>query len=123
MTTPAETTEKPAEKPAYNWEVVTGENVERLRKPKTIPVPDAIVKLAQASWDQSTAKRHRFGSDAEAAEFARLMRKAGDHTVPLTSVSVVIDPDDAKDLRRVSWQANKRRGRNANGSAPEPASE
>jgi hypothetical protein len=117
----------------YDWSDVTGHAVERLRKPKITPVPDKVRELAQASWDGVAAKgkdgspkldgegnpvllhnlRHRFGSDAEAAAFAKLVKKAGPHTTPRTSVSAVIDPDDTKDLRTVAWRAGQPRGRQA----------
>lgn len=120
-----------ADKPAeYDWSDVTGSAVQRLRKPKVAPVPDKVRELAQRSWDgvphvkdgkpvlDNDGKpvllhvlRHRFGSDAEAAAFAKAIKKAGPHTTPLTSVSAVIDPDDTGDLRTVSWRAGAPRGR------------
>lgn len=110
-----------ADKTEYDWSGVTASAVNRLRVRKPTPVPDKIKELAQASYDGIPSKedpesklhvlRHRFGSDEEAAAFARLMRKAGDHTTPPTSVSVVIDPDEQKDLRVVAWKAGQRRGR------------
>ncbi len=119
-----------AETPTYDWSGVTGQAVERLRAPKITPVPDKIRELAQLSYDGKPfikngklvldkdeksillhVLRHRFGSDAEAAAFAKAMRKAGDHTTPLTSVSAVVDPDRKKDMRTVSWKAGTRRGK------------
>jgi hypothetical protein len=120
-----------ADKVEYNWDDLSGHAVERLRVPKITPVPDKVRELAQLSWDGVPKKdkngnavvdsdgqpvllhvlRHRFGSDAEAAAFASLMRKAGPHTTPLTSVQVAIDPDGTKDLRTVTWRAGAPRGR------------
>jgi len=110
------------EKPSYNWGEVTGKVVERLRAPKVVPVDPAIVRQAQRSWDGVQhpddpegelrhVLSHEFASDAMAAEFARLIRKAGDHTKPQTSVSAVIDPQNSGNLREVNWKAGSRRGR------------
>jgi hypothetical protein len=123
-------------KTEYDWSAVNGHAVERLRAPKVTPVPERLVALAQASWDgvpnpNYPAKsdvellhvlRHQFGTveapdEARAQAFAKLMTKAGDHTVPETSVTVVIDPDysskapDIKNPGLVAWKAGTRRGR------------
>lgn len=123
----------------YDWGELNGKAVERLRASKIVPVPPALVKQAQRSWDgvdgpggtklhvirydflpnfshvKDEAKR-REQATAKAAAFAKLMRKAGDHTTPRTSVTVVIDPDHVKDGDPeqpwiVAWKAGKRRGR------------
>lgn len=106
----------------YDWSGVSAQAVERLRAPKVPDVPAAVVKLAQASYDGVTnakdpegeklhVMRHRFGSDKEAEAFAKHMKNAGLHTTPLTSVSVVTDPDNSGDNRTVTWKAGARRGR------------
>lgn len=105
----------------YDWSGITASAVERLRVRKPSPVPDKVKQLAQLSYDGIPSKddpevklhvlRHRFGTDEEAKVFAGLMRKAGDHTTPLTSVSVVVDPDAKEDNRTVAWKAGARRGR------------
>jgi hypothetical protein len=107
----------------FDWSEVNGQAAVRLRAPKIVPVPDAIVAQAQRSWDGVPGKngdgediklhvlRHRFKSDAKAEAFAKLMKHAGDHTTPLTSVSVVIDPDNDGTKTLVAWRAGNRRGR------------
>lgn len=118
-----------AENQAMDWTKITGKNVERLRASKVTPVPDHIVALAQASYDQGTNKEFDFAGlikDADkavatAAEFAKHMRNAGNHTTPQTSVSVVIGPEDFDaDGERIKladtvvrWKAGKRRGKAA----------
>lgn len=103
---------------AYDWGEVTGRFVQRLRAAKVEPVPDSIVKQAQLSWDGEEidgevrhVREHTFRTDEMAAEFARLIKKAGKHTTPETSVTAVIDPDNDGNLRKVSWRAGARRGK------------
>lgn len=106
------------------WGFLTGHVVERLRKPKTTPVPDAIVRAAQRSVGDENGPivlEHKFADDETAAAFAKLMRKAGDHTEPQTTVQVVIDPEETGDNTLVRWRAGARRGRSQ--AAAEPASE
>jgi hypothetical protein len=107
----------------FDWSDVNGTAVTRLRAPKIVPVPDAIVAQAQRSFDGVPGKdeegedvtlhvlRHKFKSDAKAEAFAKLMKHAGNHTTPLTSVSVVIDPDNDGTKTLVAWRAGNRRGR------------
>jgi hypothetical protein len=118
-----------AESTAIDWSKITGKNVERLRASKVTPVPAHIVKLAQASFDQGTNMEFDFSNlikDAEqavatAAEFAKHMRNAGNHTTPATSVSVVVGPEDLNEAgdrvkladHVVRWKAGKRRGKAA----------
>jgi hypothetical protein len=111
----------------FDWAEVTGRTVERLRAPKIVPVPDAIVAAAQRSWDGVTdgdktlhVMLHEFPTAEVAKEFARLVKKAGAHTTPRTSVSAVINPDPKGEVfdepttdRHVSWKAGKPRGRQA----------
>lgn len=108
------------------WAEIQGEAVTRLRAPKVTPVPASIVKLAQRSYDgievdgeTRHVMRHTFESAERAEAFAKLMRKAGEHTVPLSSVSVAIDPDRTDDddepvsPETVAWRAGNKRGRKA----------
>lgn len=93
---------------------VQGKSVERLRARKVHPVPPTIVKLAQASFDASEVHEHEFETPERAAKFAELMKYAGEHTTPLTSVTVALNPDKeaGKDNPRlVRWRAGNRRGR------------
>lgn len=118
-----------AESTAIDWTKITGKNVERLRASKVTPVPGHIVKLAQESYTSGTNKEVDFAAlvkDADkavatAAEFAKHMRNAGNHTTPPTSVSVVIGPEDFDERGErikladtvVRWKAGKRRGKAA----------
>lgn len=128
------------------WSSMTVHAVDRLRAPKVAPVPDAIVKLAQTSYegvmDPSNPEgeryhvlRHTFDTEERAAAFFKLIKKAGAHTTPMTSVTAVVDPDnlheahgrnvyrqetgsDATDAelielggRTVAWKSGVRRGK------------
>jgi hypothetical protein len=110
----------------FNWEGVTGKAVERLRAPAPPPrPPDSIVALAQKSWDGVDGKdgekmhvlRHQFREDETEKRdaFMKLLKKAGAHTTPPTSVSVVTDPDRTAPPNEhlVAWKAGVRRGRGA----------
>ena len=114
--TPAATPD--AQPESFRWDDIAGDPVERLRAPKVIPVDASVVKLAQRSYDgvkvgEETRHvlRHRFESPAKAEAFAKLVKAAGLHTTPLTSVQVAIDPDGTGDTRTVAWRAGTRRGR------------
>lgn len=99
---------------ALDFSGVQAKTVERLRSRKVVPVPAAIVKHAQASYDEGAVKEHEFETPERANKFAELMKHAGDHTSPLTSVAVVVNPDKeaGKDNPRlVRWRAGNRRGR------------
>lgn len=109
---------------SHDWTAVTGRAVRRLKAPKIVPVPEPIVRQAQRSYDGVQdpenpegdllhVLEHDFKDKAKAAEFARLMRKAGDHTTPLTSVSAVIDPENDGSETVVRWRAGNRRGAKA----------
>jgi hypothetical protein len=112
-----------ADKPETDWSGVTGEAVERLRAPKVTPVPEPIVKAAQRSWDgvekngkKLHAMRHEFATEEQAKEFARLVKKAQDHTIPRTTVTAVIDPDHGLpnhecNNKLVAWEARNKRAR------------
>ena len=116
----------------YDWSAVTGRAVERLRQPKITPVPARIKELAQLSWDgvenpenpggpKLHAREHEFESVERASAFAKLMRLAGDHTTPVTSITVIQDPESTErdeegklipvNPRVVSWKAGVKRGR------------
>lgn len=90
----------------FNWdeiditdEVVTSHQV--------IDVPDAIVALAQKSYDTQSLRQATLKTAAQAAEFARLLKGAGDHTTPVTSMYV------KQDGNSVRYRAGNRRGRKA----------
>lgn len=109
-----------AETTAHDWTSITGHAVRRLKAPKITPVPEPIVRQAQRSYDGVPDEKnegellhvleHDFKNDEKAAEFAKLIRKAGDHTTPLTSVSAVIDPENDGSKSVVRWRAGARRG-------------
>lgn len=105
--------------PAFNWDEVTGATTQRLRKPKIPACPAGIVAQAQRSYDGVKNAEdgldhiltYTFPSEAVASEFAKLMKNAaGFHTTPMTSVTVVVDPEDTGDTKTVSWKAGARRG-------------
>lgn len=91
----------------FDWGSLTVHAVERLRAPKTAPVPDAIVKLAQQSYEGVTdprnpegpklhVLRHTFEDQDRAGKFAGHLRNAGKLTTPQTSTTIVVDPDNLK---------------------------
>lgn len=118
----------------YNWDDINGTAVERLRAPKTAPVPAAIVAQAQRSVDGDPASlvktgafHFSFGDHGKGEAFARFMKRAGAHTKPPSSMSVVVgvlegegalayvrklrtDEPDPEELA-VGWKAGKRRGK------------
>jgi hypothetical protein len=101
--------------PDFNWDGITAEPTERLKKRKVVPVPASIIKQAQRSYDGVDGKHvlhYTFPTEEIAAAFVKHMRNAGEHTTPPTSVSAAIDPDETGDKRHVAWRAGKRRGRN-----------
>jgi hypothetical protein len=75
--------------------------VATLRETKTEPVPAEIIKLAQRSLAGFTqpdgtvlhAMQLPFGTIERATAFAKHMRNAGQHTTPVSSITVVQDPD------------------------------
>lgn len=108
----------------FKWEGISGSAVEKLRKPKDPPrPPDAIVALAQRSRDgvdgPDGAKlhvlRHQFketeGAKAEA--FAKLLKAAGKHTTPPSTVRVAADPDREGNTLLIAWVAGDPPGRKA----------
>jgi hypothetical protein len=133
--------------PDEDWGSLEAHYVTTLREVKTEPVPEAIVSLAQKSYDGFThpkdpalklhAMELKFETPERAARFAVHMRNAGAHTVPPSSVTVVVDParkrvdkldeqgkpvtneagktvrvpGPAVDPCKVAWLAGKRRGR------------
>lgn len=106
----------------FDWTTVSGQATHRLRAPKVTPVPAHIVAEAQRSWDGVKDEenpdadlmhvlRYEFSSEDIAKEFVKLAKKAGDHTVPLTTVTAVFDPDNEDNPRKVAIKAGQRRGR------------
>jgi hypothetical protein len=130
------------------WDGLNAEFVTTLREQRIEPVPEPIVKLAQRSFNgvphpsDPEVKLHamqlKFDTEAKAAAFARHMGNAGLHTVPQSSITVVIDPERKKvpkvedgkevlnekgkvvmvpgppvDPCKVAWRAGARRGRNS----------
>lgn len=86
------------------WDALEAEFVTTLREQRVEPVPDPIVKMAQRSLDGVTkgegedavtlhSMQLTFDSEAKAAAFAKHMRNAGLHTNPVSSVTVVVDPE------------------------------
>lgn len=114
-------TNTPAADADFDWSEITGRAVERLRAPRIEPVPEAIVKQAQRSYDgvpnpADPEKRlhvieHEFITAEKAEQAAKLLKKAGVHTTPPTTVRVVIDPDGTGNLNLVRWKAGVRPGR------------
>jgi hypothetical protein len=116
-----------AEQAKEEWGEVTGRYVERLRARKIAPIPPSIVAAAQASLDGKPDPKHEgkllhvmtheFSTVERAADFFRLVKKAGEHTSPPCSVSAVINPDPEGKFgnpttdKDVSWKAGARRGR------------
>lgn len=82
-----------------------------------VPVPDSLVAIAQKSLDEGIRLEYSFrGNERKANAFAALMKGAGDHTKPASSVTVV------QDGIVVRVRAGQRRGRktkdgNGNGNA------
>jgi len=95
----------------YDWAELTGTAVERLRKPRVTPVPEPIIRQALRSYKEGVVLEHKFASVEHAAEFAKLMKKAGAQTEPPMTVQVVIDPEEAGDETVVRWRAGEKRGR------------
>lgn len=111
----------------FNWDELNGKATERMRKPKTSPVPDSIIRLAQRSVDSDPTLANckeltfDFGSDTARAEaFIKLMRKAGAHTKPESTIKVTPDPDGEGHNTLISWYARKRPGR-VPATTPAPA--
>jgi len=123
----------------YDWGNLEAKARVSLREPRTAPVPDAIVRQAQRSYEGVAHPQdpdrlmhvltYEFPTEEHAAAFAAHMKNAGAHTTPATSVTVVIDPDRTKtretrddgttetvlgppvNPRVVAWRASERRGR------------
>jgi hypothetical protein len=85
----------------FTWNQVEGQFVDTLRASKVEPVPAEIVKLAQKSLDGEPGPdgslRHAYHVELptveQASAFEKHMRNAGAHTTPVSSVTVVRDPD------------------------------
>lgn len=132
------------------WDDLNAQFVTTLREQRIEPVPPQIVRMAQKSYDgvapdpnvpddKLHAMQFTFDTEAKAAAFARHMSNAGLHTVPQSSITVVIDPErtkvpkvaeDGTEVKndkgkvvmvpgppvnpcKVAWRAGARRGRNA----------
>ncbi len=97
--------------------------VKRLKPRKIVPVPASIVALAQKALDGVPdgdggtlhTLEFSFKDEERAKLFADLMKHAGDHTSPISSVSVVFPVEDehgkVQDPTLVRWRAGGRRGR------------
>ena len=85
----------------FKWGDVEGTFVDTLREKKVEPVPPEIVRLAQKSFDgvdgPNGTKLHAMHLEFPTAEMAQAfekhMRNAGDHTKPVSSITVIRDPD------------------------------
>lgn len=106
----------------FDWNGITAKAVERLQTEKVTPVHESIVKHAQNSYDGVDGKHvleFDFGDNiAKAEAFAKLLKKAGAHTTPMTSLTVKVNPDKHKGGEYdkpglVRWRAGTRRGRQA----------
>lgn len=104
----------------FNWDELSGKTIERMRKPKTVPVPEAIIRQAQLSVDTDPtltnchARTFDFGADTARAEaFVKLMRRAGAHTKPESTIKVTLDPDGEGRQNKIEWYARKRPGKRA----------
>lgn len=110
----------------YNWEAFEAVTVERLREPKVQPVPAGIIKQAQRAVTGVTAPNgevmhtleYEFPAKELAIEFAKHMKHAGQHTNPVSTITVLVDPQGVAKGSEVNpnlvrWQAGKRRGRAA----------
>ena len=85
-----------------------------------IDVPSALVAIAQKSLNSGERLSFSFrGNEKKASAFAALMKAAGDHTTPQSTLTVV------QEGIVVKVRAGQRRGRKAkDGATPEtPASE
>lgn len=119
------------DRPGYDWSEIEGRAVRRLKGKKIHPVPAAIVRQAQRSYDgvpqfdDETGEpiflrdgshyiehslRWQFESPERAAQFAVHMRNAGAHTTPVTTVQVKIDPEKDGNTGLVEWKAGVRKG-------------
>lgn len=102
--------------PDFDWGSLTVHAVERLRAPKVPPVPEAIVRLAQQSYEGVTdprdpagpklhVLRHTFDEEERAAKFAGHLRNAGKWTMPKTTTMIVVDPDNLRTAEgRADWR-------------------
>lgn len=93
-----------------NWDEIEVTDTE-VSSRLIIDVPAPLVALAQKSWESKSLRQATLKSAEIAAEFARLMRGAGDHTEPQTSMYV------KQDGKNVKYRAGERRGRKPGDSA------
>lgn len=88
------------------WGGLEAKFVTSLRETRVEPVPGPIVKLAQRALEGQPhpsdpektmhAMELEFETPEKAAAFAKHMRNAGLHTNPLSSVTVIIDPESER---------------------------
>lgn len=88
------------------WGGLEAKFVTSLREVRVEPVPEPIVKLAQRALDGAPhpddpervihAMEITFETPEKAAAFAKHMRNAGLHTKPLSSITVIQDPESQK---------------------------
>lgn len=103
----------------FDFGAIQAKAVERMQGRKIVPVPEAIVNLAQESYTGTPGpngtilhvREFEFDTEERALKFAQHMKNAGDHTKPQTSVTVKIDPDDNGNKKLVRWRTGDRRGR------------
>jgi hypothetical protein len=105
------------------WGTITAHAVERLRAPKTPPAPPQVfISLAQESYlgrvnpedpegERLHVLRYDFATEERAGKAAKHLRDAGLHTMPKTSVTVIVDPDRNGSGSVLSWKAGTRKGR------------
>lgn len=89
---------------SFDWDEIDVTDTE-VSSRQIIDVPAPLVALAQKSWDSQSLRQATLKTAEMAAEFARLMKGAGDHTDPQTSMYV------KQDGKNVKYRAGQRRGR------------
>jgi hypothetical protein len=90
-----------------DWDALEEIEDIELSTTRIIPVPTKIVVMAQRSYDEKAMRQATLPSEAVAIEFERLMKGAGDHTEPITSIYV------KRTDTVVKYRAGDRRGRKA----------
>lgn len=108
--------------PADPFDNIDGEPEAYLRKPKVVPVTASVVARAQKALDGvrrsdgslSHVLSHTFpvGQDGLRDLFVQQLRHSGDHTDPVSVVTVKVNPE-GDNPNKVSWRASKPRARKA----------
>lgn len=91
-------------------------------KPKAPPArpSDGAIRMAQKSYDGFSPEgteevlhviTHRFATVEMADVAVDELKRAGAYTTPISTVNVVVDPDNTGDKRIVRWRAGVKRGR------------